>query len=185
MTAYHPPETFGLAAANDPDGASRRVPVAKAERPVSVQLADPRRYAREWARRADSGRSPRIVGSDNSTPITDLRRNVDIVIDVPVPGTICSSENEPLLPRSFLSRTMRVVPCRPRGYLPWTGDFIIDRSFWSLAAPAGARRQRIPVGPTQTVARCADGEGGVMVVLGDARSATRKADLTRPPNMKG
>ena len=80
----------------------------------------------------DCGRSPRIVGSDSSTPITDLRGNVDLVIDVPVPGTIRSSENEPRLPRSFLSRTMRIVTCRPRGYLPWTGDSIIARSFFGL-----------------------------------------------------
>src|SRR3954447_9409926 len=34
---------------------NRPVADAQAERPLSVQLADPRRDAREWARRAESG----------------------------------------------------------------------------------------------------------------------------------
>jgi len=38
-------------------GACRSVPAAPAERPLSVQLRDIRRNARQWARSADSGPS--------------------------------------------------------------------------------------------------------------------------------
>ena len=39
-------------------GASGRVPAAEAERPLSVQSGDPRGDTGQWAKRADSGRSP-------------------------------------------------------------------------------------------------------------------------------
>jgi hypothetical protein len=40
-------------------GASRAVPTTKPKGPLWVQKADSRRDAREWAQRADSGRSPK------------------------------------------------------------------------------------------------------------------------------
>ena len=51
---FHAPRAVASVA----KGAVCIVPATKAERPVSVQLADSRRDARQWARRADSDRSP-------------------------------------------------------------------------------------------------------------------------------
>src|SRR5271170_5090861 len=56
MTAYHRPTSlFRVAPARSVMGVFCMVPAAKAERPVSVQLADPRGNARQGGRCAASG----------------------------------------------------------------------------------------------------------------------------------
>jgi hypothetical protein len=72
------------------------VSVTKAERLVAVQLADLRWDARQWARRADSGRSrdcngaagvdPKLPFADRETSVTrDCRRTL-FRLDPPLAG---------------------------------------------------------------------------------------------------
>ena len=111
---------------------------------------------------------------------------MDLVIDVPVPGELSALQriSHGCLDQFSLAQCVSCLADEGGIYLG-LATLSLPEVFLVSATPAGARRERIPVGPTQTAVRCADGEGGVMVVPGAARSATRKADLTSPPNIKG
>jgi hypothetical protein len=68
MAAFHPTEPSGERRTSGRIGASGRVPAAEAERLLSVQSGDLRGDTDQWARRAESGRAPVLLGAGGIKP---------------------------------------------------------------------------------------------------------------------
>src|SRR5262245_19051979 len=93
----------------------KSIPVTKAERPVSVQVGDPRRDARPWTRHAETGRSAVVGRTRQNDPTATLAARVRGVRYDPTADlstlSVLAKESGPSLTRTVIK--LPVAPSLP------------------------------------------------------------------------